>query len=295
MPELPDIEAYMAALAPRIEGRALVDLRLASPFFLRTAVPPAGALVGRRVTALRRLGKRIAIGVEGDLWAVIHLMIAGRLHWTEPQPTLNPRRHLAALDFEDGSLTVTEAGSKKRASLHLVDGTAGLAAHDRGGIEPLAADRAAFAAALTAENRTVKRRLTDPAAFGGIGNAYSDEILHAAQPSPAALTAKLSDAEIDRLFEATQATLTLWVDRLVAEANQRFPEKVTAFRPEMAVHGKYGRPCPVCGTAIQRIKYAGNETNYCPRCQTDGRLLADRYFSTLLKKDWPKRIEELER
>lgn len=294
MPELPDIEAYLTALGPRILGAAIRDVRLASPFFLRTAQPPLGDLAGREVTALRRLGKRIVIGLDGDLWMVVHLMIAGRLHWTDPSPTLNPRRHLAALDFDQGSLTITEAGSKKRASLHLVAGEAGLAAHDRGGLEPLDADREAFAAALVAENRTLKRRLTDPKAFSGIGNAYSDEILHAAKLSPAAQTGRLTEAEIDRLFDATQETLRSWIDRLSAEAESAFPEKVTAFRPGMAVHGRYGQPCPVCGTTVQRIKYAGNETNYCPRCQTDGRMLADRYFSTLLKKDWPKRIEELE-
>lgn len=295
MPELPDIEAYLAALRPRIEGRPVRRVRLASPFFLRTASPPVAELEGRRIVGLRRLGKRIAIGLEDDLWAVIHLMIAGRLHWTDPDPALNPRRHLAAVDFGHGSLTVTEAGSKKRASLHLVDGAAGLAAHDRGGLEPLTANREAFAAALTAENRTLKRRLTDPTAFSGIGNAYSDEILHAARLSPAALTGRLAEKEVGRLHQATRTTLQAWVDRLVAEAGERFPEKVTAFRDGMAVHGRYGKPCPVCRTAVQRIRYAGNETNYCPRCQTEGRLLADRYFSTLLKKDWPKRIEDLEK
>ncbi|MEQ8968746.1 MAG: DNA-formamidopyrimidine glycosylase family protein [Azospirillaceae bacterium] len=294
MPELPDIEAYRATLADRIVDRRLGGVRTASPFFLRTAVPPIAEAAGRVVTAIRRLGKRLVLALDDDRFLVLHLMIAGRLHWEPAGIDLVPRRHLGALDFDDGSLTVTEAGTKKRAGLWFVADAAGLAGHDRGCVEPLEADRDSFAAALTTGNHTVKRALTDPRLFSGIGNAYSDEILHAARLSPAALTGSLDAGATDRLHAATRDTLTLWRDRLVAEARAAFPEKVTAFREGMAVHGRYGKPCPACGTAVQRIKYAGNETNYCPRCQTGGRLLADRYFSTLLKKDWPRSIEELE-
>jgi len=294
MPELPDIEAYRIALQARVTAHRLAGVRLVSPFFLRTATPPIAEAAGRQVAEVRRLGKRLVLGLEGGWFLVLHLMIAGRLHWEAPGATLAPKRHLAAFDFADGSLTVTEAGSKKRAGLWLAEGEAALAEHDRGGLEPLDAGRDAFVAALVDGNHTVKRALTDPRLFSGIGNAYSDEILHAARLSPAARAGSLPDEALDRLYAATRETLAGWRDRLVAEARQAFPEKVTAFRDGMAVHGRYGKPCPVCGTAIQRIKYAGNETNYCPRCQTEGRLLADRYFSTLLKKDWPRSIEELE-
>ncbi|MGF1629777.1 MAG: Fpg/Nei family DNA glycosylase [Kiloniellaceae bacterium] len=294
MPELPDITVYIEALEARIRGHRLEKVRLASPFLLRTAVPPIRAAEGRKVVALRRLGKRIAIGLEGDLWLVLHLMIAGRLHWQLPGAPLTGKFALAAFDFANGSLTLTEASSKKRAALHLLEGEAALAAHDPGGLEVLTAGLPAFAAALTARNHTLKRALTDPRIFSGIGNAYSDEILHRAQLSPVAMTVKLAEAETARLYAATRATLEDWVVRLREEAKSGFPEKVTAFRKEMAVHGRYGKPCPVCGTKVQRIRHADNETNYCPRCQTGGRLLADRSLSTLLKKDWPKSIEELE-
>jgi len=300
MPELPDIEAYLTALEPRIVGKPLTAVRLNNPFLLRTVKPPIKDAEGRTVGMLRRVGKRIAIGFDGDLWIVLHLMIAGRLHWKPLDgkaggAKLAGRNDLAAFDFEDGSLTLTEAGTKRRASLHVVDGEAGLAALDPGGIEPLACDLAAFRAALTEGNHTVKRALTDPRRISGIGNAYSDEILHAARLSPVTRARALSDDEMARLHRATQDTLTLWRDRLCAEAAESFPEKVTAFRPDMAAHGRYGKPCPDCGTTIQRIRYASNETNYCPRCQTEGRVLADRALSRLLKGDWPRTIEELER
>lgn len=294
MPELPDITLYLEALEARILGRRLERVRLASPFLLRTAVPPVKTAEGREVVALRRLGKRIVMGLEGDLLLVLHLMIAGRLHWKEPGAPLTGKFALAAFDFAEGSLTLTEAGSKKRAALHLLQGEAALAAQDPGGLEVMTAGPAAFAAALTGHNHTLKRALTDPRIFSGIGNAYSDEILHRAQLSPVAMTQKLTAAEIHRLHVATRATLADWVERLRAEAGGGFPEKVTAFRKDMAVHGRYGRPCPICGTKVQRIRHADNETNYCPRCQTGGRLLADRSLSALLKKDWPKSIEELE-
>jgi len=296
MPELPDIAAYLHALDARVSGRRLQRIRLASPFLLRSVAPPVKEAEGRAVTALRRLGKRIAVGLEGDLWLVIHLMIAGRLQWNDETGGTIPggRAGLAAFDFDSGSLFLTEAGSKKRASLHVVAGEDGLAAHEPGGLQPLEIDRAAFAARLTAENRTLKRRLTDPRAFSGIGNAYSDEILLRAGLSPIQQTGKLSDEEIGRLFEAVQETLRLWIDRLTAEADRAWPKKVTAFRPEMAAHGRYGKPCPVCQTPIQRIVYAANECNYCPRCQTEGKVLADRVLSRLLKSDWPRTIEEWE-
>ena len=298
MPELPDIAVYLAALEARILGRRLQKVRLASPFLLRTAVPPITAAEGRQVTTLSRLGKRIVValdgGLEGDLFLVLHLMIAGRLHWRQPGAPLAGKFALAAFDFAEGSLTLTEAGSKKRAALHLLQGEAALAAHDPGGIEVTTAALPAFAGALTARNHTLKRALTDPHIFSGIGNAYSDEILHRARLSPVAMTQKLTDEEVARLFAATRATLADWVARLSAEAAGGFPEKVTAFRKDMAVHGRYGRPCPDCGTTVQRIRHADNETNYCPRCQTGGRLLADRSLSALLKKDWPRSIDELE-
>src|SRR5579872_2603088 len=294
MPELPDIAAYITALEPRIVGQRLERVRLGSPFLLRSVQPPISSVDGRVVEGLRRVGKRIAIGVEGDLWLVLHLMIAGRLHWKKPGAKLGGRQNLAAFDFPDGSLLLTEAGSKHRASLHLVSGEENLAAFDAGGIDVFEADLETFRSALTAENHTLKRALTDPRLLSGIGNAYSDEILHAAQLSPVALTHKLSDDQWERLFEAMRATLQLWIDRLGAEAQRDFPEHVTAFRPDMAVHGKYRKPCPRCGAPLQRIRYADNETNYCAQCQTGGTLLADRGLSRLLKSDWPKTLADLE-
>ena len=295
MPELPDVVLYIEALEQRILDQPLHGVRLASPFLLRTAVPPIGALDGKHVRPLRRLGKRIAIGFEDDLWLILHLMINGRLHWRERGAKLAGRYALAAFDFPHGTLTLTEFGPKKRASLNLVRGEAALREHDPGGIEVFEIDLETFRRAVTHENHTLKRALTDPRLFSGIGNAYSDEILHRARLSPLAMTAKLSADETARLYEATRATLADWIARLRAHYGDAFPEKVTAFRPDMAVHGKYKLPCPVCGTAVQRIRYADNETNYCPRCQTGGQLLADRAFSRLLKKDWPKTIDELER
>ena len=294
MPELPDIAAYIEALEPRILGRKLERVRLGNPFLLRTMDPPLAAAEGRLVCGLRRVGKRIAIGVEGDLWLVLHLMIAGRLHWRPPRAKLAGRQNLAAFDFEHGTLTLTEAGTKRRASLHVVLGEEGLDTLDPGGIDVLEADLAAFREALTYENHTLKRALTDPRTFSGIGNAYSDEILHAARLSPIAQTRKLTAEEIARLHDATRGTLRQWLDRLRGEARRKFPEKVTAFRAEMAVHGRYGEPCPRCGEKVQRIRYADNETNYCARCQTGGRVLADRGLSRLLGSDWPRTLEELE-
>ena len=295
MPELPDVTLYLEALDRRIVGQPLEAARIASPSLIKTAAPSIREAAGRRVLRLRRLGKRIAIGLEGDLWLVLHLMIAGRLHWREPGARLARKLAHAAFDFPHGSLVLTEFGPKKRASLHVVQGEAGLAAHDPGGLEVLDADLAAFRSALLRETHTVKRALTDPHLFSGIGNAYSDEILHAARLSPLAMTDRLTPAEIEGLYAATRATLENWITRLRAETGEGFPEKVTAFRPGMAVHGRFKSPCPVCGTAIQRIRYADNETNYCPRCQTGGRVLADRGLSRLLGKDWPRTIEELER
>jgi formamidopyrimidine-DNA glycosylase len=309
MPELPDVVLYIETLERRILDQPLSGLRIASPFLLRTAQPPIGAVTGKHVRRLRRLGKRIALGFEDDLWLILHLMINGRLHW---QACLAPsadvaaarsgkgarlagRYALAAFDFPKGTLTLTEFGPKKRASLHLVEGEAALREHDPGGLEIFEIDLETFRRALTRENHTLKRALTDPRLFSGIGNAYSDEILHRARLSPVAMTAKLVDDETARLYAATRATLADWIDRLRAEYGDAFPEKVTAFRPDMAVHGRYRQPCPVCGTAVQRIRYADNETNYCPRCQTGGQLLADRAFSRLLRKDWPRTIDELER
>jgi len=294
MPELPDIAAYITALETRIVARPLVRVRLASPFLLRTAQPPIKSVEGRVVRELRRIGKRIAIGIEGDLWLVLHLMIAGRLHWRSPEAKLAGRHSLAAFDFPNGSLVLTEAGTKHRASLHVLAGEEGLSSVDPGGIDIFASDLSSFREALTFENRTLKRALTDPRLVSGIGNAYSDEILHAAQLSPITLTRKLEPVEWERLFAATRHTLEVWIDRLRAEAQAAFPEKVTAFRKEMAVHGRYGQPCPRCGEKIQRIRYADNETNYCARCQTGGKVLADRALSRLLGSDWPRTLEELE-
>jgi len=294
MPELPDIAAYITALEPRILAQPVERVRLASPFLLRTAQPPVTNVEGRVVRELRRIGKRIAIGVQGDLWLVLHLMIAGRLHWRHPKAMLVGRRSLAAFDFPSGSLVLTEAGTKHRASLSVLTGEHGLHSVDPGGIEIFESDLCSFRDALRAENRTLKRALTDPRLVSGIGNAYSDEILHAAQLSPIALTHKLEPHEWERLFAATRHTLELWIDRLRAEAEAGFPEKVTAFRKEMAVHGRYGEPCLRCGERIQRIRYADNETNYCARCQTGGKVLADRGLSRLLRSDWPRTLEELE-
>jgi formamidopyrimidine-DNA glycosylase len=296
MPELPDILAYTRALESRIVGQPLEHVRLTSPFLLRTVDPPITDVEGRTVRELRRIGKRIAIGLngDGDLWLVLHLMIAGRLHWRPRGAKIGGRQNLAAFDFPNGSLVLTEAGAKRRASLHLVRGEEGLQSIDPGGIDVFSSDLTSFRAALTAENRTLKRALTDPRIVSGIGNAYSDEILHAAQLSPIALTQKLKPEEWERLFTATRDTLNLWIDRLRNEAENTFPEKVTAFRPEMAVHGRYGQPCPRCGEKIQRIRYADNETDYCPQCQTGGKLLADRSLSRLLKSDWPRTMDELE-
>ena len=294
MPELPDINAYLWALEARVVGKTLERVRLGSPFVLRTVQPPIADVQGQVVRELRRIGKRIAIGLNNDLWLVIHLMIAGRLHWRARGVKLSGRNNLAAFDFPDGSLVITEAGTKRRASLHVVSGEPGLRAMDPGGIEIFAATGDEFRAALTAENRTLKRALTDPRIVSGIGNAYSDEILHSARLSPLALTRKLNDDEWNRLYSATRTTLETWVHRLREEAERGFPEKVTAFRPEMAVHGRFGQPCPRCGDAVQRIRYADNETNYCARCQTGGKLLADRALSRLLGADWPRTLDELE-
>jgi formamidopyrimidine-DNA glycosylase len=294
VPELPDITVYLEALQRRIVGQTLQEVRVASPFLLRTAVPPIQVVNGRKVTELRRLGKRIAIGLEGDLWLVVHLMIAGRLHWGEPGLILSGKPNLAAFDFSSGTLLLTEAGTKKRAALHLLRGEEALRSHDPGGLEVMGSNLGEFSRELTATNHTLKRALTDPRLFSGIGNAYSDEILHAAGLSPVALTQRLSQEEIARLHRAVQETLARWIDILRKQTGEGFPENVTAFRPDMAVHGKYGKSCPVCGSTVQRIRHANNETNYCPTCQTRGKLLADRSLSHLLKKDWPSTPEELE-
>ena len=294
MPELPDITAYIAAIEARILGQPLTQVRIASAFLLRTAKPSVSDAEGKTVRAVRRVGKRIAIGVDGDVWLVLHLMIAGRLHWRAAGAKLAGRNALAAFDFPNGSLVLTEAGTKRRAALHLVAGEAQLEAMNPGGIEVFSSDLEAFRKALTAENRTMKRALTDPRIVSGIGNAYSDEILHAAQLSPVTLTHKLSAEEWQRLYDATRETLQLWMDRMLAEAAAGFPEKVTAFRPEMAVHGRFGLPCPRCGSPVQRIRYADNETDYCAVCQTGGRVLADRSLSRLMKSDWPRTLDELE-
>jgi formamidopyrimidine-DNA glycosylase len=294
MPELPDIVTYLKALEPRILGERLTRVRIASTFLLRTAQPPIREVEGRVVGGLRRIGKRIAIGLENDLWLVLHLMIAGRLHWRPPQASLAGRNHLAAFDLPKGSLVLTEAGTKRRASLHLVSGEEALRSMDPGGIDIFESDLDSFRAALTAENRTLKRALTDPRLVDGIGNAYSDEILHAAQLSPIVMTRKLKSEEWDRLFAAARQTLELWIKRLQDEAGESFPENVTAFRKEMAVHGRYGQPCPRCGEKVLRIRYADNETNYCARCQTGGVVLADRSLSRLFGSEWPRTLEELE-
>ncbi len=292
MPELPDLTVYIEALEQRILGAELRSISLASPFLLRTVKPSPKELQGRIVRQLRLVGKRIAIGLDDDYWLVLHLMIAGRLHWQTHHKA--SKRNLAAFEFSSGSLTLTEAGTKKRASLHLLQGDEQLRAIDPGGIDVLGGNLPDFQAALTRENHTLKRALTDPRLFSGIGNAYSDEILHRAKLSPVALTKKLSDEQIARLFQAIRETLNEWIVRLREEAGGQFPEKVTAFRDEMAVHGRYGQPCPRCGTKVQRIRYAENETNYCPQCQTDGKLLADRGLSRLLREDWPRTMEQLE-
>jgi formamidopyrimidine-DNA glycosylase len=292
MPELPDIVVYLEALATRILGKPLEALRIRSPFLVRSVDPPISAAVGRRVTGLTRMGKRIVIGLDGDLSLVLHLMIAGRLRWKARGAALPGRIGLAAFDFPDGTLLLTEAGTRRRASLHLVRGAAALAEHARGGLEVLETTPEAFRAALRREHHTLKRALTDPGILSGVGNAFSDEILHAAKLSPFALSSSLSDAELDRLYAATRSTLVTWIERLREETGEGFPEKVTAFREGMAVHGRYRKPCPVCGSPVQRIRYAENEVNYCATCQTGGKIYADRALSRLLKEDWPRSLEE---
>jgi formamidopyrimidine-DNA glycosylase len=294
MPELPDIAVYVECLDRRVAGRTLERVRVSHPFLVRTFDPPLDAAFGKTVRGVRRLGKRIVFELEDELYLVLHLMIAGRLHWKGPGAKAAGKIGLAAFDFPTGTLTLTEAGTKRRASLHVVRGTAALARHDPGGLEVLEASASVFREVLRRHNHTLKRALTDPHLFSGIGNAYSDEILHRAKLSPLTWTSRLTDDEAGRLFEATRAILTEWTDRLRAEVGDGFPEKVTAFRPGMAVHGRFGQPCPECGTKVQRIRYADNETNYCPRCQTGGKVLADRALSRLLRDDWPKTIEELE-
>jgi formamidopyrimidine-DNA glycosylase len=294
MPELPDITAYTSALESRIVGQPLIKVRIASAFLLRTVQPPVESLEGRVVRELRRIGKRIAIGLDGDLWLVLHLMIAGRLHWRAPEAKLAGRQTLAAFDFPGGSLVLTEAGSKKRASLHVISSQQNLDSLDAGGLDVFTSDLASFRERLTQENHTLKRALTDPRLLSGVGNAYSDEILHAAQLSPIAQTNKLKPEEWQRLFDATRDSLRLWINRLREEARENFPEKVTAFRKGMAVHGRYGEPCPRCADKVLRIRYADKETNYCARCQTGGKVLADRSLSRLLGSDWPRTMDELE-
>jgi formamidopyrimidine-DNA glycosylase len=293
MPELPDITVYVEALGRRILGETLEGVRIRAPFLLRTVDPPLESAGGKRVRELRRVGKRIAVGLEDELWLVLHLMIAGRLHWKPAGAKVPGKAGLAAFDFSSGTLLLTEAGTTRRASLSLARGEAALRAHDPGGLEIESATPEQFEAALRRENHTLKRALTDPRAFSGIGNAYSDEILHRARLSPLALTRKLSAEDVGRLFDATREVLRVWVDRLRVEVGDGFPEKVTAFRPEMAVHGRFGLPCPACAVPVQRIRYADNETNYCPRCQTGGRILADRSLSRLLKDHWPRHVDEL--
>jgi formamidopyrimidine-DNA glycosylase len=295
LPELPDIELYLHALTPRIVGRRLERVRLASPFLVRSIEPPLDAVMGRTIIALRRLGKRVVWEFDDHFFAVFHLMIAGRFQWKPPGVKVPGKVGLAAFDFADGTLLLTEAGSKRQASLHIVRGERELRSHDRGGLEVLTATPEAFIEALRQENHTIKRALTDPHLLSGIGNAYSDEILHAAKLSPMKLTGQMSDEELRRLHAITVETLVAWRDRLIEESGSNFPEKVTAFRKGMAVHGRFGQPCPVCQTPVQRIRYAANEANYCPTCQTGGRLLADRSLSRLLKGDWPRSLEELER
>jgi formamidopyrimidine-DNA glycosylase len=294
MPELPDVSVYVEALQARVVGHKLVKTIVKSPFILRSIAPPVSAAVGRTVHDVRRVGKQIAIGVEGGLWLVLHLKIAGRLHWKTSAPKLGSRNILLAFEFDSGWLWLTEAGTQRRAALHVVEGEAGLQSVNPGGIEPLDASLGEFTAAIRSSNHTLKRSLTDPHIFSGIGNSYSDEILHRAQLSPIAMTEKLTAPEIARLYQATRSTLLEWTDRLRAEAADRFPENVTAFRPGMAVHGRFGQPCPRCGAKVQRIRYASNETNYCAACQTGGRLLADRALSRLLHEDWPRTLDELE-
>ncbi len=295
MPELPDITIYCEALAKRVQGAPLRNVRLTSPFLLRSVEPPVQAAVGKRVECIRRLGKRIVLGFEGELFAVIHLMVAGRLQWKpKPGAAVAGKMGLAAFGFDRGTLLLTEVSRKQRASLHMVAGEAALAAIDRGGVEPLECTRDAFASALACESHTLKRTLTDPTLVSGVGNAYSDEILHRARMSPVQLTRKLDDAQVDRLFAATRAVLTEWTEKLRVEVGDGWPMHVTAFRDGMTVHGRFGLPCPVCGTVVQRISYADNETNYCPACQTDGKLLADRSISQLMRGDWPKTLAELE-
>ncbi len=293
MPELPDVTVYIEALDRRLAGATLERVRIANPFVLRTVEPSLAEVAGKRVTGLRRIGKRIAIALERDLFIVIHLMIAGRFRWLAPRGKIPKKLGLAAFDFDTGTLLLTEAGSKRRASIHIVRGEDAMRAIDRGGLEVLDATLEPFRAALTSERHTLKRALTDPRLFSGIGNAYSDEILHRARLSPVQMTTNLADDEIARLFDAVQSTMREWIDRLRRETGDRFPENVTAFREEMAVHGRYGKPCQVCGAPVQRIVYSDNETNYCARCQTGGRLLADRALSRLLHEDWPKSIDEL--
>ena len=295
MPELPDVELYLHALGSRILGHRLEAVRFASPFLLRSITPSENELLGRKVLGLRRLGKRIVWELEEDHFVIIHLMIAGRFRWKERRAAIPGKVGLAAFDFDNGTLIFTEAGSRRQASLYFARGEAAVAEHDPGGIEPLEVSEAEFAAALRRENHTIKRALTDPRVLSGIGNAYSDEILHAAKMSPMKQTVQLSDADMGRLYESTVATLGMWRTRLIEQTGDAFPEKVTAFREGMAVHGRYGKPCPTCGTAVQRIRYAANEANYCPACQTGGKLLADRSLSRLLKDDWPRSLEELEK
>ncbi len=291
--ELPDIDLYIERLYERVHDQTLEHIRIANPFLVRSVEPPLNTAEGRKTLSLRRIGKRIAIGLEGDLWLLIHLMVAGRLQWRQEPVTLKGKQQLAAFDFSSGTLLITEAGTKKRASLYLLDGEDSLGAHDPGGLEPLTCRLDEFSERLSRGNHTLKRALTDPRLFSGIGNAYSDEILHAARLSPVKLTHKLDDEEKQRLFGATQGVLNNWSERLRQEWPQEFPKKVTAFKKEMAVHGRFGKPCPVCGAPVQRIRYKSNETNYCARCQTGGKVLADRSLSRLLKKDWPKSIDEL--
>ncbi|HTY56000.1 MAG TPA: DNA-formamidopyrimidine glycosylase family protein [Candidatus Binataceae bacterium] len=294
MPELPDVTVYVEALRTRVVGHTFVRAIVRSPFLLRSAEPPLSATYSRAVVDTRRVGKQIAIGLEGNLWLVLHLKIAGRLHWGKSVPKMGSKNVLAAFAFDNGWLWLTEAGTQRRAALYVVEGETGLKSLDAGGVEPLEVSLDGFSRALRSSNHTLKRSLTDPHIFSGIGNAYSDEILHRAQLSPIAMTMKLTNAEIGRLHEATRNTLVEWIDRLHNETGDAFPEKVTAFRPEMAVHGRYGQPCPRCGAKVQRIRYASNETNYCARCQTGGRLLADRALSQLLHQDWPRTLDELE-
>jgi formamidopyrimidine-DNA glycosylase len=293
MPELPDVTVYVELIAAKTVGRTIDRVRVASPFVVRSVDPPVSAAEGKTVRDVRRIGKRIAIGLDDDIWVVIHLMIAGRFRWLSPGAKIPGRLGLAAFDFENGTLLLTEAGTQRRASITLVRGEEALDAIDRGGVEPLEIDEATFAGQLKKENHTLKRSFTDPTLFSGIGNAYSDEIFHRARISPIKLTSRLTDEEISRLYSATRDVLVEWTNRLRSEAGGEFPKKVTAFHDEMAVHGRYGKPCPVCGSPVQRIRYASNETNYCARCQTEGRLLADRALSRLLKQDWPKSIDEL--